>query len=699
MSSPFSKHDSKFIEKLRKLKTVQPSYDLTSVKEQVDAQKRSFNETYAKALISDKETKHRGSKTAEVDVLKDMSDRKFVDSKAGELIRYYERIMGVNDLLPVDYLSKGLIAAHAVCRICVADSLEGTYYGTGFMIAPGLLMTNHHVISKVEEAANAIIEFGVERDQKGFPLPGIQFELKPDLGFITSPESALDFSIIAVSDVSRDGNSKLSDFGFLRLIPDTSKVKVGNFVSLIEHPDGGVKYVAIRENKIVQIGSGNDDAMDNYLWYQSDTAPGSSGSPVFNDCWQVVAIHHSGVPESRRENGETQYQSVTGRWVSASEAKQLPDDQIKWIANEGVRISRIMSEAKKLMRKTENKKFTLINDFIEDAFSDHPCAEALKYEAMLPSVSSQVEAILNESIYEGRKRQQKNLRPLSYYNNRKGYDPKFLETEIALPEFTAKALSFGAVAGVTGSAENELKYTHFSIKFNKDRKMAFFTAVNIDGKKWVNIKRGSDEWYFDPRLPLDVQVGNDLYSNEPSNGGKGWFDRGHLVRRQDPDWDTRDIAKMADEDTFHWTNCTPQYWEFNQDQELWQGLENYILYNTEQERIRATVFTGPVFEEDDEEHRGVLIPKEFWKVIVVMDKKGKLYSSAFIVSQEKYATDISFEKLPVGDFNNFQVSIAHIEKKTGLKFADAVEEADVAKEFGMEKKGLRTLADITHPRR
>jgi V8-like Glu-specific endopeptidase len=30
------------------------------------------------------------------------------------------------------------------------------------------------------------------------------------------------------------------------------------------------------------------------LQYTTDTLPGSSGSPVFNDAWKVVALHHAG---------------------------------------------------------------------------------------------------------------------------------------------------------------------------------------------------------------------------------------------------------------------------------------------------------------------------------------------------------------------------------------------------------------------
>jgi len=51
-----------------------------------------------------------------------------------------------------------------------------------------------------------------------------------------------------------------------------------------------------------------------------------------------------------------------------------------------------------------------------------------------------------------------------------------------------------------------LTYLHFSIVMNADRKMAFYTAANIDGKELEKIKRDRDKWYFDPRLDQKYQA-------------------------------------------------------------------------------------------------------------------------------------------------------------------------------------------------
>ncbi|MER3477440.1 MAG: hypothetical protein C4287_14275, partial [Leptolyngbya sp. ERB_1_2] len=65
------------------------------------------------------------------------------------------------------------------------------------------------------------------------------------------------------------------------------KVEPEEFVTVIQHPGGQPKQIAIRENKVLKIGDDQDALQDNFLWYASDTAPGSSGSPVLNDNWQV----------------------------------------------------------------------------------------------------------------------------------------------------------------------------------------------------------------------------------------------------------------------------------------------------------------------------------------------------------------------------------------------------------------------------
>ena len=618
---------------------------------------------------------------------------RMAESGSGVSARDFERIILRNDLLSINYLERGLMAARAVCRIHVANRFgAGGERGTGFLVSPRLLVTNHHVIGSSDMALRAIAEFDYELDARGSLRSSKRFQLMPQLGFISDPD--LDFTVVAVAERSEDGSAALVDYGFLRLNPNLHKVEEMEFVTIIQHPNGEDKHIAVRENEVIKIGDRNDSHLDNWLWYASDTAPGSSGAPAFNDQWQVVAVHHAGVPESRERDGIVEYQLTNNEWITKKEAERLPEDKVKWVANEGVRTSKLIAKVVEL-HTSQTERSPLVQEFLDDAmgvrtFPGTPSQESVVGPTILRTRAT--ESAPDQFSLERRRIPKIKVRPLSYYDGRQGYDLDFLGVTIPLPQLTDKALRFGSLAQVQGASDKVLRYTNFSVVFNEKRRMAFFTAVNIDGKLSVNVKRGNDEWYFDPRLPLNLQIGDELYSNEPGN----YFDRGHLTRRLDPVWG--DTAELADEDTFHWTNCAPQYWEFNQGKELWQGLENFILYNTDAEDVRASVFTGSLFQDDDEEHRGVLIPQYFWKVVVVSDQGGKLYASAYVVSQKQFAKNIPFEKLPVGDFNNFQVSITKLEQRTGLAFSNDVRAADVFKDSSGDRR-LRSFGDIIHPRR
>jgi endonuclease G, mitochondrial len=606
--------------------------------------------------------------------------------------RDFEALLGRNDLLPINYLSRGIMAAAAVGRVDVPEEFGGTgSWGTGFLISPRLMITNNHVIGNPEAAQRAVIEFGYERDINGRFKTSRRFRLDPDRAFITSDKNQLDYTLVAVMEESEDRNAQIGEFGFLRLEPGIHKVREGEFVTIIQHPNGEEKFIAIRENKVLQIGAGSDGFEQDFLWYASDTAPGSSGSPSFNDNWQVVAVHHRGVPVTQKNNGAIEYQRTSGEWIPQAEAMGLPADLLRWEANEGVRVSSIVKNIRSQQQQATTPS-SLVKDLLDDIDSIRPMSG---HNERVSIVSPSVIPAEAGGSSEAARRPSRQVHPIEYYAGRKGYDPSFLGQQvIPLPTVTDRALKFGKVAQVTGSQDNVLRYEHFSIVFNADRRLAFFTAVNIDGSQSVSIAR-DDAWYFDGRLREDLQVGNDFYSNEP---GGNYFDRGHLVRRLDPVWGDAATSARANQDSFHWTNCSPQYYQFNQSEKLWQGLENFILTNTDQDDLKASVFTGPIFRDNDEIHRKVKVPQSFWKLVAVVDGSNRLYTSAYIVSQEKYATKIPFERLPVGNFNNFQVSVARLEELTGLSFSNAVRSADVI-QGDPNGRPLRSLADIQHPRR
>ena len=155
------------------------------------------------------------------------------------------------------------------------------------------------------------------------------------------------------------------------------------------------------------------------------------------------------------------------------------------------------------------------------------------------------------------------------------------------------------------SGQSELKYFNYSVVINKERKLAFFSCVNIDGGKQQDVgKREGDRWLRDPRIGTIPDRRRVLSKAIDLRGGphREPFDRGHLVRRLDATWgDTVDEAKEHGDDSFHFTNCSPQFFSFNQGKQLWAGLEDYTRDVLLKDEEKGIVMNGPVFDGPDAE--------------------------------------------------------------------------------------------------
>ncbi|MCX7748402.1 MAG: DNA/RNA non-specific endonuclease [Clostridia bacterium] len=520
--------------------------------------------------------------------------KSLIDPRDGLAI---ERILGNNDLLPISYLEAGLKASKPVCRIEVRDSIGRVLgHGTGFLVSPSLLLTNNHVLEDENAARFSLAQFNYEVDLNLMQRQSKSFRFEPERFFIT--DTKLDFTLVAVEEDSADG-AKLSEFGFLPLLAESGKALIGEYVSIIQHPSGAPKAVAIRENQIT-------DIVGDYIHYSTDTMPGSSGSPVYNDEWITIALHHSGVPD--------------------------PKDSTKYIANEGIRISSIMKFVTLQSASLSEEKKALLSELL------HGSLKVTEKSGHYP------EGMPVEEL------------KLEWYQNTTGYNPLFLGTDYPVPLPILRADLKQDIAPLKAGG-HVLNYTHFSVVMSKSRCLAYYTAVNIDGKQLVEIDRNKDKWYFDPRIDRKYQYGPELYADNA-------LDRGHLVRRRDPVWG--ESAKEANEDTFHFTNCSPQHSNLNQ--KTWLELEDYILKNADQFNLKVTVFTGPVFRSDDMFYREKYkIPAEFWKIAVMVKADGNLSATAYLQTQKNLIKDLEFA---YGKYKTYQVHVSQIEALTGLDFGD-----------------------------
>ena len=260
-----------------------------------------------------------------------------------------EAIIGGNDLLPIWFLNRGAELRRTVARIKVVTSKGAEGYGTGFLVGPGILLTNRHVLdysdiqgdSLLSIVANAVAEFDVEivpqviapgKTRLVSSTPAV-FRLAPQTLLLTDAWNALDYVLIALESKSIDGQHDISEYGYNRLSADMGKTVTGEPVFIIQHPNGESKKISLLNNRMMI-----RDEKSSYLYYEADTEPGSSGSPVFNRQWEVVALHHS--VEFARDPEDRILAKDGSLWNEA-----MGTAAIKTISfNEGVRVSRILKQ-------------------------------------------------------------------------------------------------------------------------------------------------------------------------------------------------------------------------------------------------------------------------------------------------------------------------------------------------------------------
>jgi DNA/RNA endonuclease G, NUC1 len=145
-----------------------------------------------------------------------------------------------------------------------------------------------------------------------------------------------------------------------------------------------------------------------------------------------------------------------------------------------------------------------------------------------------------------------------------------------------------------------------------------------------------------------------------------------MTRREDLEFGaTPKVALASAADTCHWTNCTPQHARFNQNKEIWQGIERYLLEISILEgAFNAQVITGPILDDGDPEYRKIKYPLQFWKVVAALTAQGSLFATAYLASQEAIIASFGIEvtEVPFGAYKTYQTKIAEIERLTGLAF-------------------------------
>ena len=593
-----------------------------------------------------------------------------------------EALLGVNDLLEISFVDRIQLVSRAVCRLVVKLGRQ-TEFASGFLVGQGLLLTNHHVLPDADTAAQGMAEFDYRYDVSGELRPARRFALRPDLLFIN--DEALDFALCAVAERSVDGAHAIAGIGHLRLIEASGKVRKNDFVTVVQHPDGQPMQIALRENEVIDTREGEP-----VIWYRADTAHGSSGSPVFNDTLQVAALHRSGLVA---RDAQGRYKLKRGGVVKSLDG--LNESDVVWEANVGTRVSSICAALRAVAAAQAPLRARLTALFEPD---DVLASAVLAARAVPPDPSAQdiatnpakpasTPAELNLTIGNAASipltlrislegvggvaapaRAAGTLQAESFamqipvihdgLDARAGFDPKFLalpqNRRLAMPALTASGKK--VAAPLLHGTGHELRYHHFSIVMHKERRLPLITSCNVDWRpqaRPLNPKTGkgytrgqlsgipenvAEQWVTDPRVAPAHQLPDIFYTRDG-----GAFDKGHVVRRDDMCWGgSFEDVQMANGDTYHVTNCTPQLATLNQSakgSDNWGDFENEVQKVTRAQRV--CIFAGPVLAADDRWFRGrddsgplrIQVPQRFWK-IVVANEAGRATAWGFMFAQD-----------------------------------------------------------------
>jgi hypothetical protein len=207
-----------------------------------------------------------------------------------------------------------------VCRV----EIKGQGIGTGFLVGPDLVITNWHVVNKLKDKpdqvkpSDVILRFDYKRLEDGIELnKGKEYKLVTDGdGWLVdhSPWSAvdlqmdpktgspqadeLDFALLRVA--GSPGNEPLGEKpqvgapprGWITPPDEAYDFQVNAPLFIVQHPQGAPLQLALNGKVLGVHGDGRR------VRYTTNTQAGSSGSPVFDQRWNLVALHHSGDPRS-----------------------------------------------------------------------------------------------------------------------------------------------------------------------------------------------------------------------------------------------------------------------------------------------------------------------------------------------------------------------------------------------------------------
>lgn len=198
----------------------------------------------------------------------------------------------------------------------------------------------------------------------------------------------------------------------------------------------------------------------------------------------------------------------------------------------------------------------------------------------------------------------------------------------------------------------------YVMSYNSKTKTANWVSWQLN-KSWIGAADRQDNFRPDDALP------DAWYKVRPSDYTGSGYDRGHIAPSAD-----RTRSEADNSATFLMSNMMPQVPEVNRG--VWGDLEEYCRELVEQGK-ELYIIAGPLGRKGSIGRKEkIAVPAKNWKVIVVLNQQG-LGMQGVDANTRTIAVMMPNDASVKGKgWKSFRVSVARIERETGLNFLSNV---------------------------